>query len=47
MINMWNMMKENTTFMFINAQIFYFHSVYLVLELWKTDIHVKQIFKLE
>lgn len=41
------MMKENTTFMFINVQIFYFQSVYLVLELWKTDIHVKQVFKLE
>ena len=40
------MMKENTMYMYINVQIFYFHSVYLVLGLRKTDIHVKQVFKL-
>lgn len=39
------MMKENTTYMYTIVQIFYFHSIYLVLELWKTDIHVKQVFK--
>ena len=39
------MMKENTTYMYTIVQIFYFHSIYLVLELWKTDIHVKRVFK--
>ena len=39
------MMKENITYMYTIVQIFYFRSIYLVLELWKTDIHVKQVIK--